>query len=81
VTATLAIPLAAPVEAWWLWITVVALAIVMGLLIGWLRRCFLRPMRHEPTRMVDSWTEAGRRFHADPAGEDDAPAGGNGEDA
>ncbi len=76
------LPLAAPAEAWWLWLLVVGLAVVVGLLVAWLRRWLLRPMRHTPSSTTDAWTEAGRRFHVmdesqrDPngPGRDETPA-------
>ncbi len=73
-------PLAAPLEAWGLWFTVVALGALAGLVLAWLRRRFLRPMRHRPSSTTDAWAEAGRRFHpTDEVQEDDASAGGNGD--
>jgi len=79
----LPIPLAAPPRAWVLWISVLALAVLAGLLVAWLRRWLLRPMRHRPSSTTDAWAEAGRRFHVpDAAQEDeDASAGGNGDSA
>jgi hypothetical protein len=80
VTPTPPIPLAAPAEAWWLWVTVVALGIVVALLVAWLRRWLLRPMRHTPTSTTDAWTEAGRRFRMpDEARDNDTSGGGNGD--
>jgi len=70
--------LAAPAEAWWLWLTVVAVAVLLALVVAWLRRCLLRPMRHTPTSTTDAWAEAGRRFQTDATPDDDGPAGGNG---
>lgn len=73
------IPLAAPLEAWGLWFTVVALGALVGLVLAWLRRRFLRPMRHRPSSTTDAWAEAGRRFRSPEAVEDDDAAGGNGD--
>jgi hypothetical protein len=74
------IPLAAPPEAWGLWITVVALGVLVALLVAWLRRWLLRPMKRGETSTTDAWAEAGRRFRdAGEAVDDDASGGGNGE--
>lgn len=81
-TEALPIPLAAPPGAWALWITVVALAVVAGLLVAWLRRWLLRPMRHRPSSTTDAWAEAGRRLRVtDEAPDDDSSGGGNGDSA
>jgi len=79
----LPIPLAAPLRAWVLWFAVVGLAVLVGLLVAWLRRRLLRPMRHRPSSTTDAWAEAGRRFHvSDTVHEDeDASGGGNGDSA
>jgi len=82
-----ALPLAAPAEAWWLWGLVVAVAVLGALLVAWLRRWLLRPMRHTPSSTTDAWAEAGRRFQLmdesqrDPngRGEDETPADDDGD--
>jgi len=82
VTHALAIPLAAPPGAWGLWLTVVAIGVMAGLLLLWLRRWLLRPMRHRPSSTTDAWTEAGRRFRVtDQVQDDDSSSGGNGDSA
>jgi hypothetical protein len=80
VTDPWAIPLAAPPWAWALWFTVAALAVLLALLVAYLRRWLLRPMRHRETSTTDAWAEAGRRFReTDAAQEDETAAGGNGD--
>ncbi|MFO8015455.1 MAG: hypothetical protein R6X20_19395 [Phycisphaerae bacterium] len=74
------IPMAAPPGAWGLWLLVVALAVLAALMVAYLRRWLLRPMKHRQTSTTDAWTEAGRRFQpTDEVQEDDASAGGNGD--
>ena len=81
-TGALPIPLAAPPGAWGLWLTVVALGVLAGLLLVWLRRWLLRPMRHRPSSTTDAWAEAGRRFRVtDETPDDDSSDGGNGDSA
>jgi len=76
VTSPFPPPLAAPAEAWWLWVTVVAVGVVAGLIIAWLRRVLLQPFRHGPTDTTDAWAEAGRRFRLPEADEGDRDGAG-----
>ena len=57
-------------EGWVWWLSLVTVLVLVGLLVGVLRRRLLRPMTHKPSDTSDAWTEAGRRVPLKPGDQD-----------
>lgn len=63
-------------EGWLWWSVLVGCIVIVFLVVGMVRRRFVRPMPRTPSDTTDAWREAGRRLPVPPRDEPETPDGG-----